>query len=123
MAERAKVDEERKTWQAERDAMDSSGRSTDVLVLNVGGRCFTAKRSTFTLFEDTFLARMFSGRWDGSIERDAHGNFFLDFDPDAFALILSYLRDKKIESPGNPAVFPPVPDEKAEQMNTLLSYP
>lgn len=59
----------------------------------VGGEIFSMKRSTLTgVFPDSYLANLFSGRWESSIERDGNGNYFLDFDPGSFGAILTYLR-------------------------------
>ncbi len=68
-------------------------RFLHLLFNQVGGELFSVQRSTLTsIFPDSYLANLFSGRWEQSIERDQQGNYFLDMDPGSFALILTYLR-------------------------------
>eukprot|EP00392_Amoebophrya_sp_AT5.2_P015937 g16162.t1 len=74
------------------------------------------------MFPQSVLAAMFSGRWESSLERDPQGNYFLDFDAADFAILLTYLRDKRIERPERPAPIPVVPAEKLEHFDNLLSY-
>ncbi|CAD7941393.1 unnamed protein product [Amoebophrya sp. A120] len=101
----------------------SNIRENDVISINAGGEIFTMKRSTLTqVFPQSYLANLFSGRWESSIERDQHNNYFLDFDPASFHLILTYLRDKKIETPERPAAVPLVAVDKKEHFENLLSY-
>ncbi|CAJ1362620.1 unnamed protein product, partial [Effrenium voratum] len=79
----------------------------EVLALNVGGEFFFAKRSTLCTYEGSYLANLFSGRWESSIERDSYGRFFLDFDPSCFRQLLNFLRSKRLESQrGGPARRP-----------------
>eukprot|EP00929_Paragymnodinium_shiwhaense_P072790 TRINITY_DN36956_c0_g1_i1.p1 TRINITY_DN36956_c0_g1~~TRINITY_DN36956_c0_g1_i1.p1 ORF type:complete len:498 (-),score=128.51 TRINITY_DN36956_c0_g1_i1:36-1529(-) len=94
----------------------------DVLELNVGGQLFSTRRSTLCLFEGSYLANLFSGRWESSIERDAEGRFFLDFDPGSFRLLLNFLRNKQLEGPGAPMAPPIVPPEKEEHFSSLVEY-
>ena len=92
----------------------------DVLSLNVGGEFFFTQRSTLCTVEDSYLANLFSGRWESSIERDSFGRFFLDFDPYCFGLLLNYLRAKRQSRLPLPA--PQVPSDKEEQFWNLVEY-
>lgn len=42
------------------------------------------------------MANLFSGRWEGSIERDDAGRYFLDFDPGCFRIVLNALRSQRL---------------------------
>lgn len=66
--------------------------SQDVIVLNVGGQLMSTTRHTLTQVDGSLLEAMFSGRWEGSLCRDAEGHVFLDVDPALFAAILNHLR-------------------------------
>ena len=67
----------------------------DIIDLNVGGQKLSTTRSTLCLVEGSLLASMFSGRWEDSLKRDKDGAVFFDFNPQHFALILDYLRQKE----------------------------
>ena len=94
----------------------------DIINLNVGGTKLTTLRSTLCQVEDSFLATMFSGRWEDNIKRDKDGAVFFDFNPQHFILILDYLRVKKIATPENPPSFPKVPEDQEKNFNSLLQY-
>jgi len=94
----------------------------EVLTLNVGGELLTTRRSTLCLYEGSYLANIFSGRWESCIERDRQGHFFLDFDPISFRLILNFLRSKRIESSVAPVGPPTVPPEREEHFQNLVEY-
>jgi len=98
------------------------GQMNDVVSVNVGGEIFGVKRSTLCIFEDTYLAHLFSGRWDENIERDQCGNYFLDFDPETFRVVVNFLRDKRIETPDHPAVMGSVSSDKQEHFANLLDF-
>ena len=75
------------------------GEQTKIITLNVGGRVFSTTLTTLLSHPDSVLARMFSN--DGSAVMppamtDASGHYFIDRDPDAFAVILNYLRSRLI---------------------------
>ena len=55
----------------------------------VGGKVYTVKRETLCVCRGSFLAELFSGRWDPKLQKDAAGHFFLDVDPDVFDIILA----------------------------------
>ena len=72
-----------------------NGDQTKIITLNVGGRVFSTTLTTLLSHPDSVLARMFSN--DGSAVMppamtDSSGHYFIDRDPDAFAVILNYLR-------------------------------
>ncbi|KAL7573076.1 hypothetical protein ACA910_018762 [Epithemia clementina (nom. ined.)] len=74
---------------------------SDVLHLNVGGRTdICVLRRTLTCMDNSMLAAKFSGRWDDNLEKDRHGNIFIDADPDLFLQLLSFLRKKCIWEQG-----------------------
>ena len=77
----------------------------------VGGKTYTVKRETLCVCRGSFLAELFSGRWDRLLQKDEKGQFFLDIDPTVFDIVLAWLRDCKIESPTRPASCPTVPEE------------
>lgn len=100
-----------------------SVRENDVIAINVSGEIFQTKRSTLTrVFPNTYIANLFSGRWESSIERDPEGRYFLDFCPSSFALILEYMRNKTYETPDRPAAVPVVPPERQDAFEKLLHF-
>ncbi|CAE7341051.1 SHKBP1 [Symbiodinium natans] len=94
----------------------------EIVSLNVGGKVFTVKRETLCVCRGSFLAELFSGRWDGQLQKDDMGQFFLDIDPDVFDIILGWLRDCKIESPTRPASSPTVPAEHMQHFQAAVDY-
>ncbi|KAL3135141.1 hypothetical protein ABBQ32_008076 [Trebouxia sp. C0010 RCD-2024] len=70
----------------------NSAADHDIIHLNVGGTVLATRRSTLTQAKGSTLAAMFSGRWEHCLARDREGRIFLDFDPDLFQPILSFLR-------------------------------
>jgi len=98
-------------------------KNNDVIKVNVSGQIFQMKRKTLTSpFPDSFLARLFSGRWDDNIERDGEGNFFLDMDPWGFSMLINYFREKGMETPDSVATFPFIPLEKRDSFLNMLDY-
>ena len=53
-------------------------KPSDVLQINVRGTKLSVLRSTECQLESSLMAAKFSGRWDGSVEKDADGAFFID---------------------------------------------
>eukprot|EP00927_Polykrikos_kofoidii_P051159 TRINITY_DN44963_c0_g1_i1.p1 TRINITY_DN44963_c0_g1~~TRINITY_DN44963_c0_g1_i1.p1 ORF type:complete len:507 (-),score=72.03 TRINITY_DN44963_c0_g1_i1:134-1621(-) len=108
----------------ERTAMSDPGnaRGNDVVTINVGGHLFTVKRETMCICDGSFLTDLFSGRWDATIQRDKEGRIFLDFDPAVFEHLLSWLRDKKMETPERPAPQPQVASEDMRHFQAIVDY-
>ena len=78
-----------------RQLVRMSGTSTssgEVISLNVGGTIFVTSAATLTKDHNSMLARMFGGSKELAPARtDGDGNYFLDRDPEAFRVILSFL--------------------------------
>jgi hypothetical protein len=69
------------------------GKGENVIKLNVGGRLFVTTRATLDAVPDTYLSILASGRWGGeALPQDAEGNVFLDWTPEVFETLLSFLR-------------------------------
>eukprot|EP00386_Alphamonas_edax_P010261 GDKI01033267.1.p1 GENE.GDKI01033267.1~~GDKI01033267.1.p1 ORF type:complete len:326 (+),score=87.31 GDKI01033267.1:54-980(+) len=125
-AKEEQLEKREQLFEAEKKRMMSVVvQDTDIIELNVGGRAFTTTRATLCVEEDTLLANMFSGRWEGSLRTDKKGRIFLNFDPDLFALLLNYLRDKELTNlqGKNTPKFPVCRDEdKRESFTCMLEY-
>ena len=78
--------------------MDHRKHTSDRIVLDVGGREFATSISTLT-FNSAYFATQFSDDWYDNQNDDITGtrHYFLDQDPDAFAIILKFMRDQVIK--------------------------
>ena len=94
----------------------------DIIHLNIGGQRLSTTRSTLCQVEGSFLALMFSGRWDSTHNRGNDGAVFLDYNPEFFVPILNYLRAKKISTTENPALPPKLPNDQLENFKTFVQY-
>jgi hypothetical protein len=92
----------------------------DTIKLNVGGVEEVVKRSVLTLFPDSKLAVLFSGRWDKKLLRDKKNRIFLDVDPVCFKIILDYLTQCS-ELPGD-APLPSLPEVSEELRRMFDQY-
>jgi hypothetical protein len=75
--------------------VDSCMNKVEEIYINVGGRMFTTYRSTFDAVKSPFLATLVQ------CELPITGFYFIDRDPEYFAIILNYLRTGVIELPYN----------------------
>lgn len=57
--------------------------SSKLIKVNVGGKMFTTRRSTFENAEGTYFESLVSDRWE--VDRDEEGNIFIDRDPKHFS--------------------------------------
>ena len=121
--ERETMKAEVEAYNAEKERMETvSVRDDDIIRLDVSGLKLKTTRSTLCQVEGSLLASMFSGRWEDSVQRNKDGAVFLDFNSQHFAVILDYLRVKKIASPENPAPLPKVPEDQQKEFNILVEY-
>eukprot|EP00121_Abeoforma_whisleri_P008818 Awhi_evm1s8100 len=94
---REQLEAETRAFQLEKEKMQNAHTSMqDVMLLNVSGKLMHSTRKTLCLYENSFLASMFSGRWEQNLNRDANGNILLNFDPHAFAYVLRFLRLREL---------------------------
>jgi hypothetical protein len=76
------LEEERRKWDEEKSIIEKLVASASPIVhLNVGGEDMSTSRTTLTLVDGSLLATMFSGKWDGTLIKDADGRIFLDYNP------------------------------------------
>lgn len=118
----ALLDYEKNKFEEERTQMSQGTRFGDVIPLSLGGeRNVDVKRGTLCQCEDSFLATMFSGRWDNQLDRDSNGRVLLDFDPDLLIRMINYLRARRAGV--DPQVAPPtVPMDKVDDFQRILNY-
>jgi hypothetical protein len=95
----------------------------DQIKLNVGGVGVVVKRSVLTLFSESKLAMLFSGRWDKKLLRDKKNRVFLDVDPVCFQIILDYLTQCS-ELPGDAPLLslPEVSEELKTTFGCLCTF-
>mmetsp|Transcript_32027 Transcript_32027/g.88488 ORF Transcript_32027/g.88488 Transcript_32027/m.88488 type:complete len:731 (+) Transcript_32027:106-2298(+) len=111
----------RKAELAERHGTKTA-RGSDRLKLNVGGANVVATRSTLTLYPESLLGALFSGRWDSRLPRDKQGRIFLDIDPTCFKKILDFLNLLKISSSDEPPPLPKVPREMEHILSRMVTF-
>jgi hypothetical protein len=64
-----------------------------IILLNIGGRHMSTRRSTLTCIPDTVLDLACTDPWSETITHDNDGRLFFDFDPNLFEYLLNQLRD------------------------------
>lgn len=107
-------------WRAlERDRKDSAstygivGGGGPIVELNVGGTDMDVLRTDLVRAEDSVLADMFSGRWEGRLPRDSRGRVFVDVSPTCFRKVVGFLVKLGIAKPGKVLELPTLtPDEQ-----------
>ena len=89
---RRDLDVGRAALERERAAMEEAHTfQTNKVLLNVGGHRFETSRQTLVSVPDTYLASLFSGRFE--LASDAEGAYFIDRDGAHFRHVLNFLRD------------------------------
>lgn len=115
----AKLSEARTAFEVEQRRMTSDFvKPEDIIPINMGGeKTIKVKRSLLTQVEGSYLASMFSGRWEEQITRDSEGNIFVDESPEVFMSLIEWLRARRYateEDPATPATMPQI-DKKYEK--------
>eukprot|EP00929_Paragymnodinium_shiwhaense_P014530 TRINITY_DN122445_c0_g1_i1.p1 TRINITY_DN122445_c0_g1~~TRINITY_DN122445_c0_g1_i1.p1 ORF type:complete len:351 (+),score=75.74 TRINITY_DN122445_c0_g1_i1:88-1140(+) len=113
---------EREKLAEEKARMLKAGIGTSDLVgLNFGGQAvITVKRSLLLQCEDSFLAAMFSGRHEDSLDRDALGNVFLDYSPTVMLPLIEYLRLQRDAAPEDTVPLPDIPECSRKAWDSML---
>jgi hypothetical protein len=120
----ATIEKGHKDLEAEKEALrqENEGVSvsdSDVLDINTGGEIIRVSRGTLTQKKGTVLEAIFSGRWEKVLQRDGHGNVFLDANPECFRCIVDFMSECKIAPPENPPSLPTTNDEHRESLDYL----
>lgn len=104
------VERAREAFEEDRRRMMSDHiDASDIVGLNMGGeKTVQVKRSLLTQFDGSFLASMFSGRWEDQITRDKDGNTFFDEPPEVMMPLVEWLRECRDATPEHPAEAPVV---------------
>mmetsp|Transcript_79959 Transcript_79959/g.226219 ORF Transcript_79959/g.226219 Transcript_79959/m.226219 type:complete len:385 (+) Transcript_79959:52-1206(+) len=89
----------------------------DTLEINCSGKLFSLPKSALCSVEGSMLNHMFSDAFVQSIPRDAHGRFFLDFNPHCFGIILQFLEARAARAD---APVPSIPPEQQQNMDLLV---
>mmetsp|Transcript_65795 Transcript_65795/g.152880 ORF Transcript_65795/g.152880 Transcript_65795/m.152880 type:complete len:298 (-) Transcript_65795:105-998(-) len=88
----------------------------EMLEINCSGTFFTLPKSALCSVEGSMLNHMFSDAFVQSVPRDPHGRFFLDFNPECFAIIVEFLEARMVRAD---APVPPIPAEQQQNMDLL----
>lgn len=95
----------------------------DLIGLNFGGeRVVTVKRSLLLQFEDTMLARMFSGLYEHQLDYDKDGNTFFDYSPSVIGPLVDFLRTHRDAPPDEPVPPPKLPAEKERAWARMVKF-
>lgn len=89
----------------------------EMLEINCSGSIFTVPRSTLMLVTGSSLSQMFSNDFISDIPRDNEGRLFLDFNPHCFAIVIDYLRNRRLRPD---APLPITPPKHQRSMNMLV---
>jgi hypothetical protein len=116
--EREKIDGEWKRLDKLKDRMSVlwPDHAAENLSINCSGTLFSIPKAILCSIEGSFLNHMFSDAFIQNIPRDADRNFFLDFNPYCFDLIIKYLRARREKPDAPPPIAPP---EHQQNMDML----
>lgn len=127
--QKAELSKAKSDFEKEMEFKTTSAFSGDVIELNIGGQQHvTTTRATLTQVEGSFLAAMFSGRWEGKLAVDKEGAYVIDADPALVLPIINWLRRVSMpRAPGEPFPALECPEElpaglKRSDFHQLVSY-
>ncbi|GFH59826.1 hypothetical protein CTEN210_16302 [Chaetoceros tenuissimus] len=93
-------------------------KPSDVVCLNIGGRRLEVLRRTLCSVKGSLLASKFSGKLDKSLDKDRHGNFFIEEEFDLFKKMIDALRKKATSTKKYPYKAP----QGNEDFYRMLEY-
>jgi len=89
--------------------------ASEILPLNCSGKFFQLQKNLLRNVEGSLLNHMFSDEFIQFVPRDQEGNFFLDFNPVCFDIIVKHLQRQRPDLP-----MPDVPAEQQMNMDLLI---
>ncbi|CAE8618469.1 unnamed protein product [Polarella glacialis] len=117
-AERAKIDNQWKRIDKLRENMSVlwTGDKKEVLQINCSGSYFSLPKRLLSAVEGSYLNHMFSDSFIKNVPRDSEERFFLDFNPDCFAIVIDWLKLQETKRDEPP---PQIPAEQQQNMDLL----
>mmetsp|Transcript_120580 Transcript_120580/g.257517 ORF Transcript_120580/g.257517 Transcript_120580/m.257517 type:complete len:385 (-) Transcript_120580:71-1225(-) len=118
-AERNKIQNEWKRLDKLREKMSvlQPCDKSEVLKINCCGTYFELPKASLCNIEGSYLNHMFSEAFVQNIPTDHEGNFFLDFNPFCFDIIVKYLITLQARPDSS---IPPIPPEQQQNMDLLV---
>eukprot|EP00933_Yihiella_yeosuensis_P004682 TRINITY_DN10906_c0_g1_i3.p1 TRINITY_DN10906_c0_g1~~TRINITY_DN10906_c0_g1_i3.p1 ORF type:complete len:357 (+),score=71.95 TRINITY_DN10906_c0_g1_i3:42-1112(+) len=122
--EREAVAVARRQLEDEKSKMQSANiGKNDLIGLNFGGeQVVVVKRSLLLMFENSMLARMFSGRYEDQLDRDKDGNVFLDYSPKIMTPLIEHLRLCRDSSPEETVSLPELEGGLQKSWSKMLKF-
>lgn len=115
--EKMKIDAEWKRLDRLSEKMaDIWPNKTEVLKINCSGTIYEVPRGTLCCIEGSYLAELFDEENSNTIKPDADGFYYLDINPQCFALIVEYLLNRRLRVD---APVPVVPQQQKLNMELL----
>lgn len=106
-----------------RDAANSygvTGGGGPIVELNVGGTDMDVLRADLVRVEESVLALVFGGRWEGRMPRDSRGRVFIDVSPSVFRKVVGFLVKLGRAQPGKPVELPTLTPEEQPNFDHLV---
>lgn len=120
----SKLEKEWRSLEKERrDAASSygiTGGGGAIVELNVGGTDMDVLRSDLVRSEESVLALVFGGRWEGRLPRDSRGRVFVDVSPAVFRKTIGFLVKLGIAKPGKVLELPTLTPEEQPNFDHLV---
>ncbi|CAD7962373.1 unnamed protein product [Amoebophrya sp. A120] len=117
--EKAKIEAAWQEIEATRNSLKVLDSSDDTLLkLSCSGVNFQLRKGALAFVPDSHLNALFAA--ESSLKKDADGRYVLDFNPECFALILDYVKNKALAPDKSTVVpIPPIPAEQRTNMDLL----
>ena len=97
-----------------------TGGGGPIVELNVGGTDMDVLRADLVRAEDSVLALVFGGRWEGRLPRDSRGRVFVDVSPAVFRKVIGFLVKLGIAKPGKVLELPTLTPEEQPNFDHLV---
>lgn len=97
-----------------------TGGGGPIVELNVGGTDMDVLRADLVRAEDSVLALVFGGRWEGRLPRDPRGRVFVDVSPAVFRKVIGFLVKLGIAKPGKVLELPTLTPEEQPNFDHLV---